>query len=420
MKKIFKNIYKKIFVDKDLIYIIIFVSLIVIILITLLFLWKRPFFMWDSPINESLMGTLGDFIGGVIGSAWALLGVILFYLALKEQRADSKTNRKALNKQIEALEMQTREFVLQKEELILSRNVFKEQAKTLKKQQFESTFFAMLQLYNHNIENIGSDTSSENEESFKGFSKELFNNMEVDIDPFKNHEQAINVYKDLFYKKKTEISHYFRIVYRIMRFIELSSMTEEEKKSYSKIIRSQFSEKELLILYYNSHFIFGRKFIPLALKYKLFKHLPDDTKVEFKDFYTKDVNFGFNRLIFLNEVKSLIKEFISEVKEDFSNLAFPITRSFENKDAGLINRVELLNDNLNEMKVSFLEIDIEKFEKYFGLKLNKAINYFNHHFHHIFIFSTYVDFEALEYKLESYLEENEMIFTIKNLNQFQL
>jgi hypothetical protein len=48
-------------------------------------------------------------------------------------------------------------------------------------------------------------------------------------------------------------SHYFRNLYHILRFISESKLvSEEEKKLYSKIVRSQLSEIELVALFYNS------------------------------------------------------------------------------------------------------------------------------------------------------------------------
>ncbi len=415
-----KKIYDKIFIEKDIIYLIISISLICIVIITTLFLWNRDFFNLDSTIDETLLGTLGDFIGGIIGSAWALIGVILFYLALKEQRNDIKTNRKALGKQIEALEMQTNEFSLQKEELSLTRNVFKEQTNTLKKQQFESTFFNMLNLYNHIVSNISNNNGQDQEDLFEKFSRELINLSSVIQDPIKNHFIVLNAYKKLFYKKKTEISHYFRIVYRIMRFIELSSINEEDKQSYSKIVRSQFSEKELLILYYNSHFIFGKKFVPIALKYNLFKHLPDDSKVEFNNFHSENVNYGFNRLVFLNEIKLRIKDFLFETKEETSEISYPVSRSYYNEDVKLIVNIEILNFDINEMNISFMKIDNIIFEKFFGFSVEIGLEYFNHHFHHLFIFSKYIDHELQTFKIHPTQENNSLNYLIKNNNQFSL
>ncbi len=418
MKNFIKNILNKIFVQKDTISLILFFSLLLLLGASSLFLWNREFFIWNGTIDEGLLGTLGDFIGGIIGSIWALIGVILFYLALKEQRKDIKTNQKALNKQIDALKVQTKEFGLQKVELRESRSVFKEQAKTLKKQQFESTFFSMLELYNFNVKNmIGNDG---NIDFFENFANELTNNMVTTNEPFDNHKVAQKKYAELFYREKTKISHYFRIVYRIMRFIESSSMSEEEKISYSKIIRSQFSEKELLVLYYNSHSIFGRKFIPLALKYKIFKHLPEDSKIEFKDYFIDDVKTGFNRLIFIQNLKTLIYDLYHETNYNIENVIFPVSSSIENKDAGMFIRVEIISDDFTEIKVSFLNINNDLFDKFFGLNKQESSDYFIKQFHHLFIFSNYVDYESQDYNIKYSEDENNITYIITNTNRIDI
>ncbi len=73
------------------------------------FLWKSNFNI-DNTIDHAKFGTFGDFVGGVLGSIWALAGVLLFYIALKDQKEDIRLNREALLKQIEALELQNNEF----------------------------------------------------------------------------------------------------------------------------------------------------------------------------------------------------------------------------------------------------------------------------------------------------------------------
>ena len=134
------------FLTSDKIFNFSMVLLVLAIPLLILFFWQESFYT-DRTIAHEKFGTFGDFFGGVMGSIWALCGVILFYLALKEQRADFANNREALVKQIEALEVQTEEFKLQREELKESRKIFTEQAKTLKLQRFESTFFALIDLH---------------------------------------------------------------------------------------------------------------------------------------------------------------------------------------------------------------------------------------------------------------------------------
>lgn len=130
------------------------IGLLIFLTIPTIFLWKEPLFDSSVPINKEHLGQFGDFVTGVVGSIWALAGVILFYVALTEQRKDFNTNRIALSKQIDALNLQAKEFSLQRTELEQSRKIFETQSKTLKKQQFESTFFSMLSVFSDNLKNI--------------------------------------------------------------------------------------------------------------------------------------------------------------------------------------------------------------------------------------------------------------------------
>lgn len=103
-----------------------------------------PFAFWIgqgykpwTPIKSDTIGQFGDFIGGVVGSLWALASFVLFYVALQLQRVDVKTNQ-------ELYKAQVRELSAQLDELAAARVVAKEQSKTLRNQQFDSTFFALL------------------------------------------------------------------------------------------------------------------------------------------------------------------------------------------------------------------------------------------------------------------------------------
>lgn len=67
--------------------------------------------------DVEITGQFGDFFGGVIGSLWTLAGVFLYFSALKVQQKQLK---------------------VQKEEM-------KQSEKLLSQQQFENTFFGLLQ-----------------------------------------------------------------------------------------------------------------------------------------------------------------------------------------------------------------------------------------------------------------------------------
>jgi hypothetical protein len=394
--------------------IIIIPSIIALIFAISLFLWKRNFFDFDSTVDAGMLGTLGDFVGGVIGSIWALVGVILFYLALKEQRRDIATNQKALAKQIEALEIQTNEFKLQKDELIESRKVFIEQSKTLKKQQFEFTFFSMLKMYSDNIRILNSRYSN-GEDYFIEFIKNLSSKVKITNKPLANHKETLETYNELFFDCKDDISHYFRIVYRLVKFIDNSTMSDDDKKMYSKILRSQFSEKELLMLYYNSYTVFGTKFYPLILKYNLLKHLPNDSKIEFRDLVCSKVKMDFNRLLFIQELSNYLKSYFKEFKqlmkqEVINEDDFPFERSVKTEDSSMI--IHVIADELTEIKISFLNIKDDIIKDKYDLDLDKFMEYVLHHLYHKFVFTTYNDSEELDFNISEDLDKNNVKYLI--------
>ena len=117
---------------------------IIVIAISLVLLLPFRSYFSASPVDNELIGQFGDFIGGIAGSLWALAGVIMFYVALHEQRKDFETNREILSAQLD-------EFKLQQVELAETRKVFKEQSETLRIQRFENSFFSMINTLNELI-----------------------------------------------------------------------------------------------------------------------------------------------------------------------------------------------------------------------------------------------------------------------------
>lgn len=269
----------------------------------ILFFWKSSVFNYQNEINSEKFGQFGDYVSGLIGSLWALAGVILFYVALTEQRKDIQINREALKAQIE-------EFKLQKQEMTMTRDVFTEQSKTLKKQQFESTFFNSLNLFNNIIENINfspqpsilyksRDCFKHIYDDFEGYYHisignyilKNFNktysrgdkfNISVDI-----YENIVNKsYLTFFEKHQSNLSHYFRTIYTIIKFVEDNK--PENPKYYTNLIRAQLSTYEHLLLFYNCFSDYGEeKFKPLIIKYSLLDNMPTDELLnpEHKSFY---------------------------------------------------------------------------------------------------------------------------------------
>ncbi len=244
-----------------------------------IFMYKESFNL-NTKIDSTKIAQFGDFIGGVIGSLWSLAGVILFYVALNEQRKDIKINREALNAQVSALNQQIQEFELQRVELSETREVFQEQNQTLKIQRFENTFFQLINLHHNLVEKLNFikvgdfsvKTTLEKRGVISEASKDLKekikkkNQIQINTDigwvnkdnlP-ENKKIAVmrlkKAYTEFYFDDYKQIlSHYFRNIYHIFKFIFTTDLIKEHKKQfYASILRAQLSSDELFLILYNS------------------------------------------------------------------------------------------------------------------------------------------------------------------------
>lgn len=285
---------------------------------------------WSADIDFGKTGQVGDFIGGLVGSIWALVGVILFYRTLTLQR--------------DALEMQREELALQREELRKTREVFN-------LQMFENTFFNMLKSHQEikdgiefNLHDVlcwhGTHPASKTEKlTIKGidFFKEakrdftdwywefggvsrgkrfkwigedalndgvfIFDNEEESTPPIDEPEKRVAHKYDRFWRQyHNYLGHYFRHLHYTMKHIadgenkelervrELYSknVTELEREEmivkdrfqyYAGVLRSHLSVSEQFLLYYNGLSFYDTA-KPLIEKYQLVRSFTLDDLVD--------------------------------------------------------------------------------------------------------------------------------------------
>jgi len=289
--------------------VLIFIGLSIIIFAIISFLWLSGSLTSNAPIDSEKFGQFGDFIGGIVGAIWALAGVLLFYVALNEQREDFKTNQKALELQIKALNQQVSEFKLQREELKSSRKIYEQQSKTLKLQQFESNFYSLLNIYSSIKDKL--NNINERNDFFKFIYDEILIKYVVEVNIVEHNNEMISSYTKTFNKYRGHLSHYFKAFYRIIKIIDTSQVLEaHEKVMYSKILRSQLTDFEQLVLFYNSQSSYGLKARPLILKYNLLKHVPLFQKPEFE--YYLDIQKDENILSFVDYLCQFMTKHIND------------------------------------------------------------------------------------------------------------
>ncbi len=232
-----------------------------------------------SDIDITKIGAFGDFIGGAIGSLWALAGVFLFFQALKDQRQDIETNIQLLQLQIESLES--------------SKLTTEQQSKILRIQQFETTFFSFLKLFSETTDNLEIlYTASENSVSeiikgkkvFKVLTEKLYNSVEVKSSSpfFATYTTTTLAYIKIHDEYEETLQPYFGALYSTLKFIDSADLEISEKYIYSNTLRSYLTNSELLILNYHWDCHFGSNFEDIFKKLNFLKNLPISIRPEFK------------------------------------------------------------------------------------------------------------------------------------------
>lgn len=205
------------------------------------------------------LATVGDWLGGTSAPLFSLAGFLMMYGAYKMQQEDLRLTR---------------------QEMQQTRKEFETQNATLKRQEFETTFFHLLELhhqivnsiiYQHTIYDSFDDppktTTYEGRNYFiyaynnalKNQYKRciLTNDPEINgrfknLSPFKSDLISLQQAYNEFHRKHHQyIGHYFRNIYHILRLLDKSILTDEEKMDFAKLLAAQLSADELHLLFYN-------------------------------------------------------------------------------------------------------------------------------------------------------------------------
>jgi len=265
------------------------IGVIVALIGIIAFSWNQPRMTTDLKADTSRLSNMGSFLSGTVGIVWSLASVILFYLALREQRKDIKINQDALNLQIKELED--------------TRMVYIDQSNTFKTQGFENTFFELLQLHSSTVKDLTYSSSRGHLNHVISNGKDVFivwkqqldhfsrgytppsleddfgyytESVPIPFASFDDIKKALNTrYKEIYYEYENTLNHYFRQLYHIFKYVHLSPLITDDRRSfYTSLVRAQLSQNELYAIVYNSIVTgYGNpNFLFLLKKYNLAKN----------------------------------------------------------------------------------------------------------------------------------------------------
>lgn len=263
------------------------------------------------PIEEP--NEFGDYVGGAVGSIWALAGLLFIYAAFRGQMAQLRLQQKELRETRKEMKGQREQMEVQNRQVA--------------RQNFESTFFHLLRLHHAIVADVdlrGVPDSAEaayfpartdgkpDPEALQGRDafRELFSRyrwhydrIERQVVDRRGDEQGIQVaysasgercgaekvrltdedyahiiakgYSDFYAWQQGEVGHYFRNLYHIVKYVDMADLDDDEyRANMASLVRAQLSSYELILLFYNCLSGYGGKFKLLAEKYALFEQLP--------------------------------------------------------------------------------------------------------------------------------------------------
>ncbi|MDJ1468148.1 putative phage abortive infection protein [Xanthocytophaga flava] len=142
------------------------------------FLQKTPDVKSEYMIDPAIWGQFGDIMGGVVGTIFSLVGVILLFETLSEQRAILAEQQKEQRNLFSEEQEEQRKLFSEEQ---------KEQRRLFQIQQIESRFFELLALHTSNVEKMSYAVDGDvignrsiPNQKFEG--KDVFNRIKVEFD----------------------------------------------------------------------------------------------------------------------------------------------------------------------------------------------------------------------------------------------
>lgn len=275
-------------------------------------------YTWGTtPILMAETGQVGDFIGGIVGTVFSFVGVLLLFQTLS----------------------------LQRQELNSSNNVFEHQ-------QFDNTFFELLNLHKENVKKFITYDVLGNVKKGQDFfihQKEFLQDTFIPCKNLsRNRKNAVELFNIVYANNEESFSIYFRTLYQIYSLIEDSKISGKLQASYSKILRAQLSGAELFFIRYNAMTENGYKSSRYINIFNITKHLSHFELLEFKYWWSQLTVFERNGLAtIIKSIKSILKIFLVDeevhtIKRDWKNKKYTFIMESDKKSEFSL---EILIDN---------------------------------------------------------------------------
>lgn len=284
-KKFFVGEYN----ETQLISLFVRISVVLFCVFLFCFSWERDLFSFRGyQLQTDVVGQFGDFVGGVIGT---IISVVLLYFTFKTQHTDVENHMK----------------------------VYKEES-------LNKLFFHMLELYNTTLNRFVVDIADEEGISMRLYGKEalhyqyeqLYAGFQIEKSDNRNliRKKAVSAFQSFYANTQDFSPVFFRTVYGILNLLNTDdSQTEQVRIGLMKVLRSQLTTTELIMLRYNAMTKMGSKSTLLINRFNMLKHLAPMELLEYKAWSTK---MTLEEREFTNQLLMIIKQNIKRAMKEES------------------------------------------------------------------------------------------------------
>lgn len=238
-------------------------------------LFKTLYFSWVPlalgvilvicGVRFDKLGPVGDFFAGTTVPLFTLISSIGVILTLRMQQKQLEMQREELQNSI--VEMQE------------TRKVMIEQGETMTLQRFESTFFNMMNLHSTIIKSLSIEDYKGHiyteRKAFKYLVKQIGTRYRNDgyqsqkKELYKVADELDFAYRAVYNNNESMFGQYFKNLGIMVKFVDASNISEDNKQMYMEMIKSQFSSNEGTLLIYHVISRQGRSIIDIVRKYNL-------------------------------------------------------------------------------------------------------------------------------------------------------
>lgn len=213
----------------------------------------------DSPESKgNRFGEYGEFIGGIVGSLWALAGVFLFFATLTYQK---------------------REFELQRFELHKSQKIFQQQ-------NFSTLFISFINKHNEIIDHLRAYDINKSvwagTNFFVFFQEKVMSSFIQKVRSLDQEQKTETHLQKLFEEYfayhfsfyQNSLDPYLKNLSVLFKLIQrYRTDTQDQGEYYSFITKASFTQSELFLIYHVSQFNLLREFSTISNTFEMFEDI---------------------------------------------------------------------------------------------------------------------------------------------------